>query len=174
MFQKAIIAALLGSLTASVALAQDFAKPGPEHEKLKELEGTWDAVMDFSGQKSKATAVYKSICGGMWMQSDFQGGVEGIPFQGHGLDGYDQNRKKYVGVWVDSLTSAPMNFEGDYEAGSKLLVMTGESLGKDGKPQKFKNTTEFKDNDHFTFRMYMVQPDGKEQLSFTIEYSRRK
>ena len=83
-------------------------------------------------------------------------------------------KKKYVGVWVDSLESAPINFEGDYDPKSKLLVMTGESLGPDGKPQKFKNTTEKKDKDHFVFRMYMLQPDGEEQLAFTVEYTRRK
>jgi hypothetical protein len=110
----------------------------------------------------------------MWLQSDFQGNVAGIPFQGHGLDGYDQKRKKYVGVWADSLESAAMHSEGNFEPGSNLLVMTGESTGPDGKQQKFTNSTEMKDKDHFTFKMYMVQPDGKDQLAFTIEYSRRK
>ncbi len=52
--------------------------------------------------------------------------------------------------------------------------MTGECTGPDGLPQKFKNTTETKDKDHFTLKMYMVQPDGKEELAFTIEYTRRK
>lgn len=159
---------------ANLSLAQDFQKPGPEHEKLKELVGDWDAVMDMGGQKSKATATYKAICGGMWIESDFQGDLGGFKFQGRGLDGYDQKRKKYVGVWADSVDSAPMNFAGDYDPATKLLVMTGESLGADGKPQKFKNTTEMKDKDHFTFKMYMIQADGKEQLAFTIDYTRRK
>ena len=52
--------------------------------------------------------------------------------------------------------------------------MTGESVGPDGKPQKFKSTTENKNKDQFLFKMYMVQPDGGEELSFTIDYSRRK
>jgi hypothetical protein len=54
------------------------------------------------------------------------------------------------------------------------MTMTGESHGPDGAPQKVKTTTETKDDDHFTFKMYMVQPDGKEQHAFTIEYSRKK
>jgi hypothetical protein len=55
-----------------------------------------------------------------------------------------------------------------------MMVMSGEGLGPDGKPQKFKSTTEHKDKDHFTFKMYMVDPDGKDQLAFTIEYTRKK
>lgn len=157
---------------AGISFAQEPQKPGPEHAKLKEMVGEWDAVMVMGDQQSKCTAVYKSICGGMWIESDFEGSIVDQKFQGHGLDGYDIARKKYVGVWFDSMSSAPLHFEGNYEG--KLLVMTGESLGPDGKPQKFKNTTETKDKDHFTFKMYMIQPDGKDQLAFTINYTRKK
>jgi Protein of unknown function (DUF1579) len=174
MLRKTILGVVVCLAGAGRSSGQDFPKPGPEHEKMKELEGNWDAVMDMAGQKSKATATYKSVCGGMWLASDFQGDFGGLKFEGRGLDGYDQQKKKYVGVWVDSLTSAPLHFEGDYDPKNKLMVMTGESLGPDGKPQKCKNTTETKDKDHFTFKMHMVQPDGAEQLVFTIDYTRRK
>jgi hypothetical protein len=157
----------------NLSLGQELPKPGPEHDELKTMVGDWDAVMDMAGQKSKAKASYKSICGGMWIASDFEGDLGGIKFQGHGLDGYDQQKKKYVGVWVDSMSSAPLHMEGDYDEQKKLLVMTGESRGPDGQPQKFKATTATKDKDHFTFKMYMIA-DGQEQLAFTIEYTRRK
>lgn len=174
MICRICFAAIACLLCSTAARAQEFERPGPEHKKLQELQGAWDAVMDMEGQKSKGSAVYKSICGGMWLQSDFEGNVAGIPFQGHGLDGYDLKRKKYIGTWVDSLSSSTMQSEGNFDPDSKLLVMSGESLGPDGKPQKFKNTTEFKDKDHFTFKLYMVQADGKDQLAFTIDYTRRK
>ncbi len=174
MLRTAILGAAISLSLTGLSFGQEFPKPGPEHEKLKEMVGEWDAVMTMGDMKSKATATYKSICDGMWIESDFRGSIGEAKFQGRGLDGYDQKRKKYVGVWVDSFESAPMHFEGNYDAQGKLLVMTGESLGPDGKPQKFKNTTETKDKDHFTFKMYMVQADGQEQLAFTIDYTRKK
>jgi len=174
MLRKAMLGVVVCLAGAGLSRAQEFPTPGPEHERLKEFVGTWDAVMDMGGQWSKATATYKSICGGMWLETDFQGGFGGVKFQGHGLDGYDQQKKKYVGVWVDSMSSAPMLSEGEYDPKTKLVVMTGESVGPDGKPQKFKHITEVKDKDHFTFTMYMVKPDGKEELSFRIAYTRRK
>lgn len=174
MSRSFMLVVCLGLGLGGSSLAQEFPKPGPEHAKLKELEGTWDCAMEMAGQKSKATAVYKSICGGMWLQSDFEGDLGGMKFQGHGLDGYDLKEKKYVGVWVDSFETAPMHSSGNYDAAGKLLVMTGESRGHNGKLQKFKTTTEFKDKDHFTFKMYMVDAPGKEDLAFTIEYTRRK
>lgn len=175
MLHKAIFGMFALLFAVSFVSAQDFPKPGPEHERLiKELEGNWDCVMDMGGQKSKCTATYKSICHGMWLASEFQGELAGAKFHGHGLDGYDLHKKKYVGVWVDSWTSGPMNMEGNFDPKTKLLVMTGESVGPDGKLQKYRNTTETKDKDHFTFKMSMIQPDGSEQLAFTIEYTRRK
>jgi Protein of unknown function (DUF1579) len=174
MFRRVLFGAVACLSAAGLAFGQEFPQPGPEHKELHQFEGAWDCVMDMAGQKTKATATYRKICGGMWMESDFEGDFGGMKFQGHGLDGYDQTRKKYVGIWVDSMSSAPLHMEGDYDETKKQTVMTGESVGPDGKPQKVKGVTEMKDDDHFTFKMYMVQPGGQEELAFTIAYTRRK
>lgn len=176
MLRKSIIALAVASLTVITAnsFAQEPPKPGPEHEKLKEMEGTWDAVMDFNGQQSKATVEYKSICGGLWLQSDFHGDFAGMKFDGHGLDGYNPRSKKYISVWVDSMLTTPMVTEGEFDPKTKTLTMSGEMPSPDGKNQKVKSTLEVKDKDHQTFKMYMVGGDGGEQPMFTIEYTRRK
>jgi Protein of unknown function (DUF1579) len=174
MLRNVICGVVVCLLGAGLSLGQDVPKPGPEHEKLKQLEGDWKAVMEMAGQKSEGKVTYKSICGGMWVSSDFQGDFAGMKFQGHGLDGYDTNKKKYVSVWVDSMGSAPLTQEGDIDPNTKLLVMTGDSVGLDGKPQKIKSTVTTGDKDHFTFTMYMVQPDGSDQQLMTINYTRQK
>lgn len=161
-------------LFTSMTFAQGPAEPGAEHALLKEVVGEWDAVMHMGDQQSKATATYRSICNGMWLESDFKGEIGGTKFEGHGVDGYNQITKKYTGVWFDSMSSGAMHFEGDYDAKTKTMTMTGESVGPDGSPQKFKTTTVSKDKDHFTFKMFMVPAAGDEQLMFTIEYTRRK
>lgn len=174
MLRKAMLGIAVCLAGAGLSFGQEIPKPGPEHKRLHELEGEWDAVMTMNGQEVKAKAVYRTICNGMWMESDFEGDLGGLAFTGHGLDGYDLNKKKYVGVWVDSMSSAPMHMEGNYDPETKLLVMTGESPGPNGQPQKFKTTTETKDKDHFIFTMLMVTPTGEEQPAFTIDYTRRK
>jgi hypothetical protein len=174
MLHKLILSAALLTALTTASSAQELPKPGPHHDRLKEFVGTWDAVMDMNGQKSKAVSTYKSICDGMWVESDFQGDLGGVKFQGRGIDGYDLTKKKYVALWFDSMSSAPMQLEGNYDASGKTMVMTGESTGPDGKPQKVKTVTEAKDKDHFNFKMYMLEPNGDEQLAFTIDYTRRK
>ena len=157
------------------SFAQEPQTPGPEHARLEKMVGTWDTVMEMGGQKSKGTATYKSVCSGMWTTSDFESDLGGIPYQGHGMDGYDQMKKKYIGYWFDSMTSAPMSFEGNFDANHQVLTMTGSSPAPDGKPQKFRTTTEMQGTDRMIFKMFMVATaDDKEELSFTIEYTRRK
>jgi hypothetical protein len=168
------IAIACGLLTQSV-WSQDAATPGPEHKMLKELEGTWDATIKTEGgPSSKGVAVYKMECGDLWLVSDFNGSFGEMKFQGRGLDGYDPEKKKFIAVWIDSMTASPMIFEGTYDAKTKTQTMLGEGKGPDGKPAKYKNVTTTPDKDHQTFKMYLIGPDGKDNLMMTIDYTRRK
>jgi hypothetical protein len=167
------VAMVVSLVFVSAALAQ-APQPGAEHEKLKRLEGTWDAVVKMGEGESKGVAVYKMELGGLWLASEFQGEFEGQKFSGRGFDGYDPVKKKFVSVWIDSMSSSPMVTEGTYDKDGKVLTMTGEGPGPDGKPAKYKMTTEHKDKDTLFWTMYGPGPDGKEGPMFTITYKRRK
>jgi hypothetical protein len=175
-----LAALTVSAIASSAALGQmEPPKPGPEHAVLAEMEGTWDAVMHMPGAPkdapaSKGTHVYKLECGGMWLTSKFEGDFGGMKFEGRGIDGYDLNKKKYTGVWVDSMSSTPLLLEGTRDEKTKVLTMTGEHPGPDGKLAKVKTKSSFKDKDHHTFTMYMVGEDGKDQETMTIEYTRKK
>lgn len=168
------VACLVASL-ASVVQAQEFPKPGPEHELLKKSEGTWTAVCKMTdGSESKAEAVYKMECGGLWLRSHFKGDFGGAPFEGIGLDSYDPEKKKFIGIWVDSMSTSPMMMEGTYDEKTKTLTSVGQAKGPDGQPAKYKAVTKHKDDDHQTFQMFLVGADGKDNLMMTIEYTRKK
>jgi len=173
LFSLGIFVAAAALVLSPAARAQP-AKPGPELEKLKQLEGTWEATMKFGGSESKGTAVYRMDLGGMWLVSDFKGEFGGMPFSGKGLDSYDPLTKKYVSVWVDSMSTVPMTTTGEYDKDGKVLTMTGESRGPDGKMQKVKMVSEMKDKDTMLFTMFGQGPDGKDGEMFTISYKRKK
>ena len=164
-------AVVTGLLFTSAANAQEGPKPGPEHALLKKMEGTWDATMKFGGMESKGVAVYKMELGGLWLACTFEGDIFGAKFTGKGLDSYDPARKKYVGVWVDSMSTAPMVMEGTHDKDKKTTTMSGEGPGMDGKATKYKSVSEMKDDNTMLFSMYMG--DGKEP-AFVITYKRRK
>jgi Protein of unknown function (DUF1579) len=171
----AMVVCALSPWLVSTAWAQPAPpKPGPEHEHLKQLEGTWDATVQFGGQESKGTMTYKMDLGGLWLVSNFEGGFGGEKFQGRGLDTYDAGKKKYVGVWADSMSTTPMIMEGAYDKDTKTLTMTGEGPGQDGKPAKYKSVVEIKDEDNMLFTMSTVDKEGKDQVMMTITYKRKK
>jgi hypothetical protein len=161
----------LAVVAAPAVRAQEFPKPGPEHEILKKQVGTWDATMKMEGMESKAVATYKMDLGGLWLASTFEGDLGGIKFSGRGMDSYDAAKKKYVGVWIDSMSTSPMVMEGTYDKEKKTLTMVGEGPGMDGKPMKYRAVSEMPNDDTINFSMYMG--DAK-QPAFTIVYKRKK
>ena len=168
------LAITLGFALARPVAAQDMPAPGPEHLELKRLVGDWTAEIKASGSESKGTATYRLECGGLWLISDFQADFGGMKFQGRGFDGYDPQKKKYVSSWVDSMSTRPLNMEGEMDKATKTLTMIGEGPGPDGKPVKFKSVSRQPDADHLNFKMYMVGPDGKDVEMLAIDYTRKK
>src|SRR5262249_239816 len=59
-------------LVVPAARAQEPPKPGPEHEILKKLAGTWDVTMKGGGVESKGTVTYKMDLGGLWLVSSME------------------------------------------------------------------------------------------------------
>ena len=165
-------AALTALLVAPAAPAQPPApKPGPEHALLKTMEGTWDTTMKMGPNESKGVATYKMDVGGLWLASTFESMMGNDKFSGRGFDSYDAGKKKFVGVWVDSMSTTPMMMEGTYDKAKKTTTMFGEAPGMDGKPTKHKIVTVMPDDNTMNFAMYAG--DAKEP-SFTIVYKRRK
>jgi hypothetical protein len=162
---------LAATVTVPATRAQEPPKPGPEHEVLKKHVGTWDLTMSFGGMESKGTVTYKMELGGLWLTSSVESDLGGMKFQGRGMDTYDPAKKKYVAVWLDSMSTSPMLMEGTFDQATKTMTMVGDGPGMDGKPTRHKAVSEWKDDDTFHFKMYMG--DSKEP-SFTIAYKRRK
>jgi Protein of unknown function (DUF1579) len=166
-----IAVALAAAVAAPSARAQEPPKPGREHAELKKLEGVWDTTMKMAGQETKGTATYKMDLGGLWLVSHFEGSFGGMKFSGRGYDSYDAGKKKYVGVWFDSMTTTPMVMEGTLDPATKTMTMVGEGPGMDRKIVKHKTVSKMVDDDTMQFGMYVG--DAKEP-AFTILYKRKK
>src|SRR5262249_39926120 len=137
----------LAAVFVGPAFAQQAAKPGPEHKLLKKRVGTWTTTMKAGDNEHKGTVTYKMELGGLWltgsMDSDLGGGQK---FSGRSMDTYDAKKKKYVGVWFDSMSTTPMTMEGDLSKDGKLTLV-GDGVGMDGKPAKWKSVSTMPDDD---------------------------
>ena len=172
------MARLLRTLFVSIAMlslittaqAQEPPKPGKEHEQLKQRVGAWNAQSDFGN----GTMTYKMGLGELWLIGDFEGEFGGMKFQGKSLDTYDAATRKYRSIWVDSFSTTPRMMEGTVDQESKVMTLTGEGLGPDSKPAKYKSITEIKDADTVNYSLFLVDSNGKELPMVKITYKRKK
>jgi hypothetical protein len=155
-------------------------KPGPEQEVLKMEVGTWDAVVEFvtapgaPPQTSKGVEVNTMGCGGMCLITDFKGEAMGSPFQGHGVMAWDGLKKKYTGMWMDSMSAAPALAESTYDTAGKKWSGTMEGPDMTGKVTKTRNASEWKDANTRVMTAWAPGPDGKEMQVMKITYTRKK
>jgi len=156
------------------------AAPGPNHERLKKLEGTWNLTvrgyMDPSQppSESKGTAVVTTIMDGRYSQEMVSGENMGMPFTGMGVTGYDNLAQKYVGSWVDNMGTGIMNSEGTYDASANVMNWTAHMIdAMTGKPTNYRMVTRFVDDNKHVFEMYAPGPDGKEMKMMEITYERK-
>lgn len=169
---RVVLFTLIGWFAACASGRAQAPTPGPEHKHFEQFVGTWDATVESQGETSKGTAVYKMDLGGLWLVSTFEGSFGDTKFSGRGYDGYDPARQKYVGVWIDSMSTSPMTFEGTLKGNT--LSAVGEMIGPDGKPVKANLVTEMKDRDTMVFTVSMPDGNGGSQTMMTITYKRRK
>jgi len=159
----------------SLPLVAQAPGPMPEHAKLKNMEGKWNFNLTAGdGSDASGVAVHKLECDGLWLTSDFACKFGGVPFQGKGLDGYDPDKKKYVSVWVDSMTPTPMIFEGDYDSTGKVLTMIAKAAGPDKKPATWRSVSKIINADEHTMEMFMTPMGGTETSMMLIAYKRAK
>jgi Protein of unknown function (DUF1579) len=171
----------ISSLSAS-AMAQPGAKPTDEHKILAEEEGTWDATVksfvsgpDAEPAISKGTEVNTIMTGGLWILSKFEGDFGGVKFEGRGQFGYDPNKKKYVGTWIDSLSPNLSVLEGSYDPKTKTMTYVGDGTSAEGTKYSQKMVTTTKNDGSRVFTLYMKIGDAKDEAKFMeITYQKRK
>lgn len=161
-------------------------KLNENHQMLAELNGNWNYTTKFTlspgapPQESNGTAVRKSIMDGRFIVMDVTGkmqmpGPDGKPqemeFKGHGLEGYDNAKKKFVGTWVDNFGTGIMTSLGDWDPATKMFTFVGEYEPLPGMKQQMHETLKVPDKNHMQFEMFENQ-GGQETKTMEINYTR--
>ncbi len=154
------------------------ALPGPAHELIAKTAGTWKVVMKSwmdpasSPMVSEGVEVGEMIFGGRYLKSSFKGETFGGAFEGLGLLGYDNLKQKYVGIWLDSMSTGMMDYEGDYDPAARALVCHGDFVdAATGETRTAKLVTRFLD-DHHVFEMWGPGPTGEMVKWMEMTYTR--
>lgn len=167
-----IVALSAGAAFGVVAAKAPQASPAAaEHKLLEKWAGNWDATVE-GGSTAKSTS--KLVAGGLWLVTDYEGSMDGTPFSGHEVKGYDPAKKKFVINWVDSVTTCFDLGEGDFDAKTNTLDVRMKSVGPDGAPRTWRQTDVWTDADTHVWTMYQPGQDGKDMAVLKITYKRKK
>lgn len=155
------------------------ATPGPEHQALAAMAGNYDLKVkgwQAAGsppEESVGTAVRSTALGGRVMVEEVHGNMMGMPFEGHGMSGFDNVTGKYWSTWTDSMGTGLMVSEGTCDA-QKACTFNGSwnDPVKKGKINA-RMTTHWTSPTVEVFEMYGPGKDGKEFKMMEITYTKK-
>ncbi|HBL29200.1 MAG TPA: hypothetical protein DD490_20405 [Acidobacteria bacterium] len=154
--------------------------PGEMHKHLARLAGDWtftNAMWMAPGtppMESSGTMHAEVILGGRYVQSVWKGNFMGMPFEGHGTDGYDNVTKQYVNTWVDNMGTGIMYATGTCEDGGKKCTTTGAmSDAMSNTVVTSKSVLTWVDDNTFKNEMYAKDPSGNEFKTMEIVAKRK-
>jgi hypothetical protein len=163
----ACVLILLSAFQATDAQQPDFPKPAAEHEWLKKFEGEWTTESKATmipGQpemQCKGTVSCRML-GGFWVVNEWNGDMNGVEFKGLQTLGFDPAKKKYVGTWVDGMTSHMWKYEGQVEDNRRIVLQAkGPNFMAEGKETDFRDIYEFKSDTEMIVKSEMLGEDGK-------------
>jgi hypothetical protein len=87
---------------------------------------------------------------------------------------WDATKKKYVGSWIDSMSSSIAQGESTWDSSTKTMTGYMEGTDMTGKTSKMKSVVEYKTPGSRVFTMYGAGPDGKEAPMMRITYTKRQ
>ena len=167
---------LLAAALAAIAVPAAAAIPA-ELDLVAREQGVWDAEITFPSQDpSKPDQHAKGVqenelrSGGMWMLNRFA--VEGTPYQGTGVWGFDRVTGRYKGIWVDNNDQQIRFDDGHWDPETNTLTWTADFAQPDGRHMRMLTTEEF-NGDTRVFRSVALTRKGEVPL-VTIEFTRRR
>jgi hypothetical protein len=167
--------------SATMAKAwENYMTPGDMHRWLAQSEGKWDADFTFwsnPGAKAETGTQMKvetrMILGGRYQESVYKGKVNGMDFEGRGISGYDNSRKKFVSTWVDNFGTGLMYMEGNFDVHLKTLTTKGKTADMvTGAEKPVREVLTIVDDKHQVMEMYDTK-NGEEYKSMEIKLKKK-
>lgn len=186
-----VCASLLLATGAVLALQQPSAEdearsmalitPNEHHKQLDFKVGQWKGHISMwmapgtPAMEWDGSSEIEWILGGRYLQDRTQGSFMGMPFEGHGIGGYDNIKQKYFSTWIDTMGTGLVLGEGAWDAAKQQLTQQlAMPDAMSGKYVTVRSVETAVDRDHWKMEMFSSGPDGKEFRSMSIDYTRAK
>jgi hypothetical protein len=159
----------------SLAGAQEPPKPSPERQFLQKLVGRWDAAVKIKGAPDamRGTLEVRKL-GELWVVRTLKANLGGLPYEGHGTQGFDPHKRKVVGAWADSITDSLAVTEGAFDEKKQTLIETWSQVLPEGQTSHFKIVTKRHGAERITAVYHRGPSPNKLAEIMTIEYTPAK
>jgi hypothetical protein len=156
--------------------------PGKMHEHLAKSVGTWkgsNTMWMYPGAqpvKTQCTSVVTSMMDGRFVRIEMTGEMPGMgPFNGFGINGYDNAAGKFVSMWIDNCTTSILNGTGEMSADGKTLTWTYTyTCPLTKKPTKMRQIETMTGPGSMLLEAHATDPkSGKEYKMIEIEFARQ-
>jgi hypothetical protein len=151
------------------------------HIWLQQFVGEWESESEVFMEPGKPPMKFKGtessrMIGAFWVVAEGKGDMMGMPFTSLLTLGYDSEKDKYIGSWIDSMDIYLWRYEGTVDPTGKILTLETERPCPmaPGGLSKFKEVTEFKSKDHRVFTSLRQGEDGKWTTVVTVNSRRKK
>lgn len=161
-----------------------LASPGPQHEQLKAMAGQWTVAGKFRmtpdqpWEESKSESRGEMLMGGRFLQQHFTGEpMMGMPtsFEGLGFMGFDNQKQKFVSVWMDNMGTMIMTGEGTYDAASKTLSLRSDFVDPMTNQKSYmRSVYKMESADKYVLSAFGPGPDGKEFQMMELVHTKKK
>jgi len=165
---------------AMMEVYQKVGTPGPPHKMLAKLTGSWTTRTkawmepDKPPVEGTGTCEQKMLFDGRYLQQEYTGEMMGAPFTGTNLVGYDNHTKKYVSVWIDSMSTGIYFFEGTASADGKTISQECTYDDPVRGPSLWRSVSRIVDENTMEYEMFLTPKGGKEEKMMEMTVSRKR
>ncbi|MFQ5411374.1 MAG: DUF6370 family protein [Phycisphaerae bacterium] len=152
--------------------------PNENHERLNGMIGHWKATCKMWQNPDGEPMVSSGTCENFWIlqkhyaMTKFQGEFMGMPFEGAGIFGYDNLKKRYFSNWIDSMSTGVMIEYGTYDEATNTYTYTGEFDTPTGGKMKSRSHIKILSKDKHVLTMYHGEDADKLHKVMEIVYER--
>jgi hypothetical protein len=140
--------------------------PGEEHAWLAEGVGTWKGTCtmwmapDTEPTVSDVSCVIETMMDGRYTTMKTSGEIPGMgPFNGYGINGFDNVSQKFVSTWVDSMSTGIMNGTGARSSdGATMTWSYTYNCPINKKPTNFRQVEKRTGKDSIKIEMFGAHP----------------
>jgi Protein of unknown function (DUF1579) len=170
-------ALVLGAAALALAQGPPVPQPGPEHDVLKRDVGVWDTTLEIvpgpgMPPMTLSGVETNTLFAGRWLLTEFKSDMMGQPFEGHGIGGWDPQKKVYVSTWADTMATRLSRGEATFDAATNTMTGWMEVQDPTGGSTRIRTVATWPAEGSRLVRMYM--PEDAAEPYMTMTYSKRR